>query len=116
MWSEKIRRMSAVLLALALAVGLMTHGFGNPDMGLKATMAAATSDMPMSGNCDGCGDNSTDMAAACAAFCNSVVALPVATVVVDVVLIGILRPSVGLVATGHITPPDPYPPRPADLS
>ena len=63
------------MLALALAVGLMTHGFANPDMGLKATMAAATSDMPMSGNCDGCGDNSTDMAAACAAFCNSAIAL-----------------------------------------
>jgi len=116
MWRAKIRRISVVLLALAFAVGAITHGVANPHTMLKATMAAAASNMSMSGNCDRCGDNSKDMAAACAVFCNSAVASPAATVVVSVVLIDILRPSVAPVAIGHITPPDPYPPRPASLS
>jgi hypothetical protein len=124
MWSAKIGRIAAVLLALTLAVGLVAHGVANPDTGLKSDMAAAagkmpmsdTDKMPMSGKCDGCDDNSSDMAAACAAFCNSMVDAPVATGVIDVVLIGILRPSAGPAATGHVTPPEPYPPRPSSLS
>jgi hypothetical protein len=108
--------MSVILLALAFAVGAVTHGVANPHSMLKATMAAAVSSMSMSGDCDRCGDNSKDMAAACAVFCNSAVASLAATVVVGVVLIGILRPSVAPVAIGHITPPDPYPPRPVSLS
>jgi len=116
MWSAKIRRISAVLLALAFAVGAVTHGVANPQTMLKGAMAAAASNMSMSGDCDGCGDNSKDMAAACAVFCSSAVVSPAATVVVGVVLVGILRPPVVPVAIGHITPPDPYPPRPASLS
>jgi len=96
-------------------MGTVTHGVANPQTMLKATMAAAASNMSMSGHCDGC-DNSKDMAAACAVFCNSAVVSPAATVVVGVVLVDILRPSVAPVVIGHITPPDPYPPRPASLS
>jgi len=124
MWSAKIGRMAAVLLALTLAVGLVVHGVANPGTGLKSEMAAAagkmpmpgTGKMPMSGKCDGCGDSSNDMTAACAAFCNSAVEAPVATGVIDVVLIGVLRPSAEPAATGHVTPPEPYPPRPTGLS
>jgi len=116
MWCAKIRRISAVLLALGFAVGAVTHGVANPHTMLKATMAAAASNMSMSGDCDGCCDNSKDMAAACAVFCNSAVVSLAATVVVGVVLVDILRPSVAPVVIGHITPPDPYPPRPASLS
>jgi len=108
--------MSVVLLALAFAVGAAAHGAANPHTMLKATIAAAAGNMSMSGDCDGCCDNSKDMAAACAVFCNSAVTSAAATVVVGVVLVVILRPSVAPVAIGHITPPDPYPPKPASLS
>ena len=94
-----------------------------PELGVGEMAAAAgkmpmpgTGKMPMSGTCDGCGDSSDDMTAACAAFCNSAVEAPVAPSVIDVVLIGILRPSAGPAATGHVTPPEPYPPRPSSLS
>ena len=116
MLREKIRRISVLVLALALVVGLGAHGMAGPDMGLKSDMAAAASDMPMSGKCDGCGGDQKSMPAACAAYCNSVVAQPLVAVVFDVIAIDILCPSVGPAAIGHAAPPDPYPPRPIDLS
>jgi len=116
MLREKIRRISALVLALALAVGLVAHGMRSPDVSLKLVMAAAAGDMPMSGKCDGCGDDQKGMTAACAAYCSSMVALPVATVLLDVIAIDVLHPSAGPPATGHDAPPEPYPPRPADLS
>jgi len=118
---ERIRRISAVVLALALATGLAAHGIGGSDMGFKSGMAAAASDMPasdmpMSGKCDGCGDDQNGMAAACAAFCSSVVVLPIAAILQQLSAIDILRPSAGQDATGHVGPPDPYPPRPISMS
>ena len=53
----KIRRISAALMAVVLAIGLTTHGVGGPNMITNSAMAL-TSDMPMSGDmpgkCDGC--------------------------------------------------------------
>ena len=120
MWSGKIRRISAVLLALALAVGLVTHSVANLDVGLKSAMAAASSDMPMSGSsdmpmsgkCDGCGDEQKGMDAACVAYCSGVLVSPVVAAVMDVLTADILGPSVVRALTGRTPPPDPYPPRP----
>jgi hypothetical protein len=120
--SEKTRRISALLSALVLAVGLVAHGFTGPDMVVKSAVTAATdmpmsSDMPMSGKCDGCaGDEKGVAPAACSAFCGAVIAAPAAIAVFDAVPIDILRPSAGPVETGHSNPPDPYPPRPTILS
>ena len=116
MLREKIRRISTLVLAVALAVGLGAHGMAGPDTGLKPVMAVAATDMPMSGKCDGCGDDQKGMSAACTAYCSSVIALPVAAVVIDVVAVDVLRPSVGPAAAGYVTPPDPYPPRPIGMS
>jgi hypothetical protein len=117
MFRERIRRISALVLALALAAGLATHGIGGSDVGFKSAVAAAASDVPMSGKSDGCGDDHQNgMAAACAAFCSSVVALPVAAVLQHLNAIDILRPSAGQDATGQVGPPDPYPPRPISMS
>jgi hypothetical protein len=77
----------------------------------------AASDMPMSGKCDGCGDDQKAMtSAACSAFCASFAALPSIEAMFE-------RPSVeafdgfaGPPLTGHTIPPDPFPPRPAVLS
>ena len=116
MLREKIRRISALVLAFALAVGLAAHGMAGPDTGLKPVMAVAATDMPMSGKCDGCGDDQKGMLTACTAYCSSMVALPVTAVVLDVIASDVLRPSVGPAAIGYVAPPDPYPPRPIGMS
>jgi hypothetical protein len=117
MWREKIRRLTAVILALALAAGLVTHNGGNRDFVVKPATAAAAADMPMNGNCDGCGgDDEKGMQTACAAYCGVVFALPATAGLLDVIVIDVLSPSAGQDATGYIGPPDPYPPRPIDMS
>lgn len=117
---EKFRRLFVLLLALTLAAGLVTHSAHADYLGVKtAAMAsnAMTTDMPMPGKCDGCaGNENTLMPMACAAFCSSVAMMPVMTVAVTAVPVGTLLPPAGIVATGHISPPDPYPPRPIVLS
>lgn len=114
--SEKVRRISALFLALALAVGLVTHGVQASAIGAKMAVAAA-SDMPMPGKCDGCGDVQKAMAAAaCAAYCGAVIALPVAEAAFAAVPAETLGYIVGPNPAGHTVPPDPYPPRPAVLS
>jgi hypothetical protein len=122
MLCEKTRRISALLSALVLAFGLVTHGFAGPDMVVKSAMTAASdvpmsNDMPMSGKCDGCaGDEKGVAPAACSAFCSAVIAAPSVAAVFDGVPIETLGPLAGPIVTGHADPPDPYPPRPTILS
>src|SRR6266704_2378373 len=107
MLRERIRRIATVVLTLALTLGLVTHSVGRPDFTMKSAMAAAASDMPLSGSCDGCGaDDQRGMPAACAAYCGGVVALPVTAILLDVIAVDILRPAAGRDATGHVAPPD----------
>jgi hypothetical protein len=119
---EKIRRISAVLMALVLAVGLATHGVSGPDMIVKSNLTAASdmpmpSDMPMQGKCNGCvGDEKGVAPAACAAFCGAVISAPLVAVVLYAVPVETLKPTAALGATGHADPPDPYPPKPTVLS
>jgi len=124
----KIRRIPALMLALALAGGLVVHGFAGPEMALKSTIAAKSTmasagdvpmstDMPMPGKCNGCaGDEKGVASAACSAFCVTLIALPSVAAVLDVVPAEALDPAVESHATGHADPPDPYPPRPTILS
>ena len=119
MFSGAIRRISASLLALVLAVGLVVHGIGVPDMIAKSDMLVAN-DMAMpgdsSGQCDGCpGHEKGLLQAACAAFCSSVIALPATGVVLYAVPAERLAPAAGHIALGRSDPPDPYPPRPIVL-
>jgi len=119
---EKIRRISAVLMALVLAVGLATHGFGGSDIIVKSSMTAASdmpmsSDMPLHGKCNGCAGDEKGLApAACSAFCGAVIALPMTAVVLDAIPDETLSPMAGAGAIGRANPPDPYPPRPTILS
>ena len=115
----KIRRISAALMAVVLAIGLSTHGLGGPNMITNSAMALA-SDMPMSGDmpgkCDGCAGDEKGLAqAVCSAFCGTVVPSPV-TAVFSVVPAEILAPAGERIAVGRAEPPDPYPPRPIVLS
>jgi hypothetical protein len=114
--SETLRRVATALLALTFVVGLMSHGIRAADAGVTMAMAAA-SDMPMSGKCDGCGDNQKTMtSAACSAFCGSFVALPSIGTVVELASAeafeGVAVPPIA----GLTVPPDPHPPRHAALS
>jgi hypothetical protein len=119
---DKIRRIPALLMALVLAAGLVTHVFGNPDIIVNSTVAVA-SDMPMSGNapmpgkCNGCiGDEKGVAPAACAAFCGAVIAAPLAAVALDTVPAETLMPTAASGAIGRADSPDPYPPRSIILS
>ena len=115
----KIRRISAVLMAIVLTIGLSTHGLGGPNM-ITNSAEALASDMPTSGDmpgkCDGCAGDEKGLApAVCSAFCGTVIALPVA-VVFFAVPAEILTPAGERIAVGRAEPPDPYPPRPIVLS
>jgi hypothetical protein len=113
---EKLRRIMTVVLAVTFVVGLMPQGVRAADTDVKMIMMAA-SDMPMSGKCDGCGDDQKAMtSAACSAFCGSFVALPSIEPVFEPTSAEPLRAFAGPPAAGRTIPPDPYPPRPAVLS
>jgi hypothetical protein len=122
MASTKLRRASAIAAALILAGGLVVHGFVGLDMGSTSSTSMATempmtTDMPMSGKCDGCAGQEKGMSpAACSAFCGAVIAIPSVAVVFNTISIETLGPSAGPIVTGHADPPDPDPPRPTILS
>lgn len=112
--SEKVRRLSTLFLALALAVGLMTHGIQTSDMAVKMA-TAATSDMPMPGGCSGCIGDDDGMLAACFALCSGVAAVLPSVPAVDAAVL-VSPPATRAVAeASHHGPPDPYPPRPIIL-
>jgi hypothetical protein len=124
MLSQRTRRLLAWPLALVLAVGLVVHPLYAVDASAKAAggamdMSMTTgmpADMPMP-SCDGCaGDEKATMPAACAAFCASMIALPLAPLAIEAVAIATLRPAGEAAAIGHTAPPDPYPPKPVVLN
>lgn len=105
-----------ILLALTFVVGLVPHGLRAADADVKMVMTAG-SDMPMSGKCDGCGDDQKAMtSAACSAYCGSFVALPLIGAVFELASAEVFTGFTGPPAAGHTIPPDPYPPRSAVLS
>src|ERR1051325_2109771 len=108
MLRDRFRRALAPVLALSLALGVMLHNIGSPALGMNPAMVTAGSDMPMPGNCDGCGDDQARMLAACAVHCGVVLALPATIALLDFVAVDILSPAAGRQATGYVGPPDPY--------
>lgn len=116
-----IRRISALLTALVLAVGLIAPGFGAPHVIVKSTMTVAN-DMPMSGDmpgkCNGCAGHEKGIAAAACSsvLCGSVTVFPSLTVVLTAVPAEAPKPSDGPDASGRAVSPDPYPPRTTILS
>lgn len=126
---EKIRRIPAFLMALALAVGLVLHGFDGAGIMAKSAMAASDVPMPhakmatsserpgsgvVPGKCNGCAGDEKGMVAACSAFCG-VIPMPAPSLVVYSVLVERLSPTTAPDLIGRSDPPDPYPPRPAIL-
>jgi hypothetical protein len=113
----KLRRIFALLLTLALTVGLVAHGVGVSDMGVKMATASA-SDMPTPGACGDCNNDTAGMSAGmCAAYCSAGSFLLLAAEAFDAPQAdstAFLMP--GLTLPSHGSPPDPYPPRLAVLS
>ena len=105
-----------LLLAITFIVGVAPHGLRAADANVKMVMAAAT-DMPMSGECDGCGDDQKAMtAAACSAYCGRFATLPLIGTLFEPSSAETVGDLPGPTTAGHTIPPDPYPPRPAILS
>lgn len=127
MLARKIRRPVALLLAMALVVGLATHSVpAASSVGKAADMTTGMSmdaaidmpmDMPASGKCSGCaGEEKGMMPSACAAFCGSAVALPLMPAAFDTVPAATMWPPTRTLGTSHTGPPDPHPPKPVILS
>lgn len=127
MRSERIRRLFALPLALALVMGLVAHpiyaaAMDAKDAAVTMNISSATvdmsADMSMHGKCDGCaGNEKTAMPGACAAFCSGTIAVLLSVpVAIDAVPLGVLWPSVEAFSIGRTIPPDPYPPKPVVLS
>jgi hypothetical protein len=113
---NRVRRFSVLALALALVVGIVTHGARAANMDVKMTMTAA-SDMAMPGKCDGCGTGNDKMSGvACAAPCGGMVAMLVADIVLPMLPVAISSWTVAPAVADWAAPPDPYPPRPTVLS
>jgi hypothetical protein len=117
-----MRRLFVIFLALALTAGLVMHSVptgnhqGKPGVMTGMSMETTT-DMPMPCEGNGCADDEKGlMPAACAAFCSSVVALPVMLTFFDAPPIGAVWPPEVAVLNGFAGPPDPYPPRPIRMS
>lgn len=108
------RRISAVLLTLALALGPVLNSVHAASMGAKMLLAA-TSDMGAPGKCDDCGAAKTGMNGICSAmFCSGLNVFPGAGgAVFEPLLIHRLPIYDTRVLAGRAVVPDPYPPRPA---
>jgi hypothetical protein len=114
--SRTFRRAVTVVLALTFVVGLVPHGLRAAHAGVQVVMTAV-SDTPMSGKCDGWGDDHKAMtSAACSAFCAGFVALPSIEAMLELPSVEAFDGFAGPLLAGHTIPPDPYPPRPAVLS
>jgi hypothetical protein len=114
--SEKIRRAMTLLLVLTFIVGLVPHGLRAAEPHVTMVMAAAT-DMPMSGKCDGCGDDQKAMmSGVCSAHCGTFAALPLVSTLFEPSSVETARDFAGPTPAGYAIPPDPYPPRQAILS
>jgi hypothetical protein len=118
----RTRKVFALLAAMVLAAGLITHALGAPSMVGKSAMTSAgdmpmSSEMPMPGKCNGCaGDEQGTAPAACSAFCSAVIAVPAVAAIFAALPIDTLGPSAIPIVTGRADPPDPYPPRTTILS
>lgn len=116
MLSERIRRVSVLLLALALAVGIATHASQASTMDAKMAVAGA-SFVSTPDKCGSDGDsNALPLVFCSAVYCSGMAAIQGAVVAVDVLPVGRDDPVIVPAMAGRKDPPDPYPPRLAVLS
>lgn len=112
----RLRRLGHLLLALALAMGLVTHAARAAGMDSKMSMAAGAMQMCDKNDCSTGGSQPCKSAGTCSLLCNGIVALPATTAVLDVPPAAASPYSAIRVGPGWSAPPDPYPPRRSVLS
>ena len=108
-----VRRISAVVLALALAMGPAMYSVHASAMTAKMAVAAS-SDMHSPGKCDHCVAGKAGLSVnACSGFCSGLTAFSSTdnAVVFDQLPIDLFGPFGARKISGHADPPDPYPPR-----
>ena len=99
-----IGRLSALVLALTLVVGLAVHGVQAAHMG--ASVAAAALNTPMPDGCNGC-----DMDGMAAPACTGMVAVLPVLLVAEAVEVTPRHSVVSVRGVGLRDPPDPFPPK-----
>ena len=113
---DMVRRLSAVLVTLALAFGPGAGSVHASSMGAKMAMAASSATHSPS-KCDDCGAKGGMSGGACSVNCSGLTALFSAdNAVFDRLPVETRGPYDTRHRTGHADPPDPYPPRPTILS
>jgi len=112
---DRMRRVLALVLALALVAGLATYDAHASSMNRQMVTATAC-DMSMPGGCNGCGDDRGMPSGACFTFCGGVIAL-LPSGVTETIATSVTPPP-GPVASmsGRAGSPDPYPPKSSVLS
>lgn len=105
-----IRRVSVLLLTLALVVGFAAHGVRAAHM--SATMVAM--DLAMPDGCTGCSGDA-EPAAACKVLCAGLVAVAPSPSGIVAVAIVVTHAVSDVFGAGLRGPPDPFPPRPTVL-
>lgn len=116
---DTVRRISAVILALALVFGPAGGGAYASLGGLKAAVMTASSDSHSPGKCNDCGAGKGGISAglcSSAAFCSGFAIPPVSHLVPERLLAGRALAYEAHHLTGRAQAPDPYPPRVTILS
>lgn len=113
---DLVRRLSATLLILSLAVGPAVNSVHASSMGAKMAVTAA-SDTQSPGKCDGCAGGKNGVAPVlCSVYCAGVTAAPLDVARIDFLPVEIFGRLATRQLAGLQVPPDPYPPRPTVLS
>ena len=115
---ERFRRLTALLLALALAVALGTQGLRAAQMNQRPhEMAGTLADhaMPGSGQMSDCPAKSKKLPLDCSAIGCGLIALPVVVAILPLPERALPVPHLGTALLGRSHPPEPYPPRTTNI-
>jgi Fe-S cluster biogenesis protein NfuA len=108
-----VGRLGTSLLAVVLMLGMIVHAVGGTDIVVQSA-PATVSHVSMPGGCNGCGSAEHGTSAACDVLCSGVMAVPTSVTAVETGA-SIFSLSIASLA-GRRGPPDPYPPRPIEMS
>ena len=112
--SETVRRVTALVFALALTLALGTQGLRAAQMNqYPHEMAGTIADqaMPGSGPMSDCPAKSKKLPVDCSAIGCGLIALPVVVPILPLLRTALPVPHLGAALVGRSNPPEPYPPR-----
>lgn len=111
MASNWICRLCVLLVPLLLAASVAMHPVHATDVGVGPTVVAAHG-VPPEGDCGGDGSGNVLSPISCSAVnCNTATTIQDASASIEMLLVERGVSITASAMTGHIDPPDPYPPR-----